>query len=108
MSYFDRLDPEFRERLLDTLYAALNEGISYRLTSGYRSVAKQRKMYARYLRGLTEYPVAPPGRSMHNYGLAMDLLTDDLPFFVAIARAHGLRWAGARDPVHFEFATFKS
>ncbi len=104
MSLLSRLDPEFRDRLEATLYDALSEGISYRLTSGYRSVAKQRKLYTRFLRGEMPYTVAPPGRSMHNYGLAMDLISDDLSRFVAIAKANGLRWAGARDPVHFELA----
>lgn len=41
------------------------------VTSGYRSLAKQRTLYARFRRG---GPLAAaPGSSAHNYGLAVDI-----------------------------------
>jgi len=47
------------------------DGIPARITSGYRSLAKQRKLYAAYKRG---GPLAAaPGRSAHNFGLAVDI-----------------------------------
>jgi len=47
------------------------DGIRAVVTSGYRSLAKQRQLYARYRRG---GPLAaPPGSSAHNYGLAVDI-----------------------------------
>lgn len=47
------------------------KGIRAVLTSGYRSLAKQRQLYDRYKRG---GPLAAaPGRSAHNYGLAVDI-----------------------------------
>lgn len=84
------------------LNAAIENGIRYRITSTYRSVAKQKRLYQLFLAGRSRYPVAPPGRSKHNFGLAADLVTDDLPTMVQLARWAGLHWAGERDPVHFE------
>lgn len=47
------------------------DGIPARVSSGYRSLAKQRTLYAAYRRG---GPLAAaPGRSAHNYGLAVDI-----------------------------------
>jgi tape measure domain-containing protein len=48
-------------------------GIRPRIGSGYRSIAQQAQLYAGYLaRKKKPPPVAPPGRSWHNYGLAID------------------------------------
>lgn len=76
-------------------------GFSARVTSGYRSHAKQAWLYDRYLRGLQQYPVAPPGRSDHEIGLALDVVSTDTPKLVALLRSVGLSWAGPADPVHF-------
>ena len=82
---------------------ARDNGFSARVTSGYRSRAKQAWLYDRYLRGLQQYPVAPPGRSDHEIGLALDVVSTDTPKLVALLASVGLSWAGPADPVHFSY-----
>jgi D-alanyl-D-alanine dipeptidase len=60
--------------LLDVLEA---NGIRYTITSVYRSHAKQQALYERWLRGQNAYPVAVPGTSKHELGLAMDVVMPD-------------------------------
>lgn len=45
-----------------------------RVTSGYRSITQQSLLYRRYLAGQASFPAAPPGRSYHNYGRAIDVI----------------------------------
>jgi len=78
-------------------------------TSGFRDMYKQARLYQAYQRGESQIPAAPPGRSLHNYGLAFDLarvgvdpLSDPLlmwlgALWVQVGGAHG----GQVDPVHF-------
>lgn len=75
------------------------------ITSTRRSRAKQTALYRRYLAGKHPYPVLPPGRSMHEYGRAWDMVTH--PYSVLyqlgpIWRSVGGRWGGESDPIHFE------
>ena len=77
-------------------------GFNARVTSGYRSPKKQAWLYDRYLRGLQPYPVAPPGHSEHEKGLAIDVVTTDLSKLVSLLTQVGLFWAGPSDPVHFQ------
>ena len=46
-----------------------------RIISAYRSYEEQERLYQKYLDG-TGNLAAPPGRSNHNHGLAMDLVFD--------------------------------
>lgn len=61
----------------------------------------QARLYAN--RARNPYPVAPPGRSKHNYGLAWDMTGDR-----ELLRQAGQLWVswGGRwfesDPIHFE------
>lgn len=80
-------------------------GVRFRLTSTYRSVAEQTKLYREWLAGRRVLPVAVPGTSTHNYGLAFDAVAvppSDTAQLVAAARSIGLVWAGPNDPVHFQ------
>lgn len=76
-------------------------GFEARVTSGFRSRAKQAWLYNRYLQGLQEYPVAPPGYSDHEKGLAIDAVSTNLDRLVSLLTAEGLYWAGPGDQVHF-------
>jgi len=76
-------------------------GFSARITSGYRSTKKQAQLYQRYLQGLQPYPVAPPGTSDHERGLALDVVSTDPDQLVSLLTSVGLFWAGPADPVHF-------
>jgi len=80
---------------------ARSNGFAARVTSGYRSRSKQAWLYNRWLQGLQQYPVAPPGTSDHEKGVALDVVSTDTPKLVALLTAAGLSWAGPADPVHF-------
>lgn len=47
-------------------------GVRPRVTSVYRSWHEQAELRERYEAGIHPYPVARPGTSAHNYGLAWD------------------------------------
>lgn len=71
------------------------------VTSGYRSPAQQAALYAR--RGANRYPVAPPGRSMHERGLAVDVPLWFVTRLLAVSARSGLcQPLPSTDPVHFE------
>ncbi len=74
------------------------------VTSVRRSAAFQRHLYARYLAGANPFPVAPPGFSAHEYGLAFDVVGPlaELRRLGALWRSWGGRWGGGVDPIHFE------
>lgn len=71
------------------------------ITSGWRSAAHQQALWAR--RATNRYPVARPGTSPHERGLAVDVALAIVPRLAAIAADVGLCWPLPRaDPVHFE------
>jgi len=71
------------------------------ISSGYRSPGEQASLWAR--RASNPYPVAPPGTSMHELGLAVDVPLSFVPTLVAIAPEVGLCHPYPdTDPVHFE------
>jgi hypothetical protein len=71
------------------------------ITSGYRSTQAQAALYAN--RAYNPYPVAAPGSSMHEKGLAIDVPADFVPTLLAVAPKAGLcQPYPADDPIHFE------
>ena len=71
------------------------------ITSGYRSTEAQAALYAN--RAANPYPVAAPGSSMHERGLAIDVPADFVPRLLQIAPRTGLcQPFPADDPIHFE------
>jgi len=80
------------------------------VTSSYRSAAKQAELYEKYRSGRSAIPAAPPGRSLHGYGLAFDLarigkdpFSDPLLAWLGeVWRSVGGIYGGQRDPVHFQ------
>jgi len=80
------------------------------VTSSFRSRAKQARLYSAYKRGESKIPAAPPGRSLHGYGLAFDLarigkdpFSDPLLNWLGqVWEQVGGQYGGARDPVHFQ------
>jgi len=81
-------------------------GLRVTITSVRRTREEQAKLYARYLAGLNTYPVAPPGRSSPELGLAWDMDVRDTngrdaaPVVGAAWKSWGGRWSPA-DRVHF-------
>lgn len=71
------------------------------ITSGYRSPAVQAGLYAR--RAMNRYPVAPPGSSKHERGLAIDVPVGFADKLATVGPSAGLcRPYPRTDPVHFE------
>jgi len=76
---------------------------SVRVTSVLRSRARQQQLYSLRQRGAHPYPVAPPGRSMHEYGLAWDMVTEPYSALTTLGRwwkEVGGSWSPT-DPIHF-------
>ena len=77
-SHVNGFKPDFASKLGPFLVAAEQAGVPIRITSGFRSVARQKELFAQAVK---EYGsekaarkwVAPPGQSNHNYGAAADL-----------------------------------
>jgi hypothetical protein len=71
------------------------------ITSGFRSTEQQAALYAN--RADNPYPVAAPGTSMHERGLAIDVPADFVPRLLAVAPRAGLCHPyPVDDPIHFE------
>jgi hypothetical protein len=76
-------------------------GQEVQITSGRRSEAEQRRLWE--ARHTNPYPVAPPGTSMHEQGLAVDVPRWFVVKLLAVGADAGLcRPLPGADPVHFE------
>lgn len=97
MSWSNGLRPELRP------YAEFLKAHFPRLqvTSVYRSYSDQLRLYRNRRRN--PFPVAPPGRSKHNFGLAWDMTgpDEDLALAGRIWNSWGGTWS-PRDKIHFE------
>jgi hypothetical protein len=95
-----------RAGLVPELLAALRAaeaalGRAIPITSGWRSPAHQQALWAN--RAANPYPVAPPGRSTHERGEAVDVPLDVADRLAAVGTAVGLcRPLPRSDPIHFE------
>ena len=71
------------------------------VTSGFRSAAAQQALWANRASNL--FPVAAPGTSMHERGLAVDVPLSFVPELARVAPGAGLCHPFPKaDPVHFE------
>ena len=71
------------------------------ITSGFRSTEAQAVLYAN--RAANPYPVAAPGSSMHERGLAIDVPADFVPRLLGVGSRAGLcQPYPDTDPIHFE------
>ncbi len=106
------LIPEFRPWAAALVNAAASAGLQPRVTSTRRSHAFQARLYRRFLAGQSQFPVAPPGTSSHEFGYALDLIISpyDLSLFKELGdlwNSWGGIWGGAfNDPIHFEYPGF--
>lgn len=98
--------PGSREGLAPAMKAALARaeqllGRAVPITSGYRSRQDQERLYAKRI--TNPYPVARPGSSMHEQGLAIDVPRDFVAELMRVAPRSGLCHPFPEaDPVHFE------
>jgi len=93
------------DRLVEWAAALLREARAPVVITRTRSSHRfQRSLYARAQLGGNPFPVAPPGRSAHQVGLAWDMVgpLPELRRLGALWRRWGGVWGGAVDPIHFE------
>lgn len=103
------LDPTVRSYAQYALAIADYFGVPVTVTSGYRSIADQQKLYDN--RASNPYPVNRPGDSSHNFGLGWDSSTPSqyMPAWIAIREYLGFRVADEQgDPVHAEVPNWRS
>ena|SRR5688572_23019076 len=98
------LDPRLRPYAEYLLAAIRTVDAGAVVTSTRRTRAEQQALYDRWKAGLSRYPVAKPGTSDHELGLAFDI--DSEPEVLAAAgqlwESWGGRWGGHyNDPIHF-------
>lgn len=99
------LHPFVQRAMVRTQADARRARMSVTITSQFRSIQKQAQLRRRFEQGLSRFPAARPGFSMHNYGFAFDAVVTrngtqkDLG---RIAARHQLVWAGPSDSVHFD------
>lgn len=93
-------------RIHELIALGARHGIVAHVTSARRTHRQQVALYRRYQRGLSLYPVAPPGYSNHERGLEVDLWAGSSAAtraLGALAPKVGLSWPlGVKDEVHFE------
>lgn len=110
------LDPRFAPYAIAFVDALLAVGIRATVTSARRTHATQQCLFDRYKSGASPYPALPPGRSMHELGLAFDLDVQPrglLPVLGDVWKAwSGGQWGGdakiGYDPVHFQMKQLKT
>ena len=86
--------------------AARARGFELVITSTFRTRAEQQSLFDQFQLGVRSFPVARPGTSRHEFGLAIDgvaIPPSRRPELVDIMRSVGFRWAGPSDTVHFDY-----
>ena len=106
MGAFARLHPGLQPWATALYSVATRYGLAPRVTSTQRSRREQAVLYDRYRRGESRFPAAPPGRSLHEHGVAFDLVVSSpeaQAWLGAVWEAWGGRWGGRfGDPIHFD------
>ncbi len=105
----DALIPELADAARALVDVGDRAGVQPRITSTLRSNSEQARLYRRFLAGASQYPVAPPGRSAHEYGFAFDLVVygpDNQADLGSVWQSWGGVWHPS-DAIHFEYPGFK-
>ena len=100
------LDPSFRPWAQALYDVARRYKLRPTITSTRRTSAEQAALYRKYISGQSRLPAAPPGQSLHEYGLAVDIFVPSEEWqrwLGEVWRYWGGRWYES-DPVHFEVA----
>lgn len=108
MTDLSALVPELQPFAQGLIDLAGRAGVQPRVTSTLRTYSEQERLYRAFLRGERHYPVAPPGRSAHEFGMAFDMVAStqsDLHDLGQVWRQWGGVWS-PNDEVHFELPGF--
>jgi len=101
----DLLDTSIRDAAKELVRQCGVAGLLPKVTSTLRSTQEQTRLYRAHLAGAGGYPVAPPGLSAHEYGLAFDLVVSPITYLPDVG-AVWISWGGGWSPsdaVHFEY-----
>lgn len=106
---FDGLSADMRSSLLAAGQSYFEQtGRKLKMNSGFRSPEDQARLYQetkdanRPGIGPNGMPVAAPGASLHERGMAVDIQNYADPQALAALNASGLRQTVPKDPVHFQ------
>jgi len=105
VAWYSTLDRRYQRHFIALFNAARRLDPSARVTSTRRSTAEQTRLYRRWLAGQSRFPVARPGTSKHEKGLAVDLVArpEVLRRLGEAWERVGGRWGGRfNDEIHFE------
>lgn len=85
------LNDQVRARASWALDVADYYGVPVTVTSGFRSLDAQRRLYDAYRLGTSKWPANRPGDSAHNFGLAFDSVVPDYlwPWWTTVRQAAG-------------------
>lgn len=101
-----KLEPATRLAYRSAVGALAAQGVQVITTSTRRTRAEQQILFTKFMLGESAFPAARPGTSTHELGIAVDAIPKipgNLPLLVETMTAHGFRWAGRGDRVHFTF-----
>lgn len=105
-SNFEEMESGFKNAVIRAAeeYNATT-GKKMRINSAKRDSEDQERLYNAWIaRGKTGMPVAEPGRSRHERGIAVDIQNYNDPKAVAAMNNQGLYQKVPNDPPHFQFA----
>jgi len=94
----------YLQRAAAEALARVGQGRALQLNSALRTTAQQYMLYSWYQNGRCADVVslaAPPGRSNHESGLAVDV--DNWSEAKSAMQARGFAWLGASDVVHYDY-----
>jgi len=110
--YLNKLHPKIRKRAKEFLKKADDEGIKLNITSSFRTLAEQTKLYNQgRTTGGNIVTGAKAGQSFHNYGLAFDVVPSEgynsnkWNKIGALGESFGFEWGGRwskPDKPHFQ------
>jgi D-alanyl-D-alanine carboxypeptidase len=104
------LVPEMQPWAQSLVDVATRARVGGRVTSTYRTLGTQTRLYNAYLAGNAPYPVARPGTSAHEFRMAFDYSApskSDQNDLGQVWESWGGVWGGRfGDPVHFEWPGF--
>lgn len=85
------------------LKAAIDKrGVTLSINSGFRTFAQQFLLFRlKHIGGCNSNPVAQPGASNHESGIALDI--EEPLTWKPFLEAQGWRWLGPSDPPHYDF-----
>ena len=97
------LNPDFNNKVNQLIAQVRVKGGNPTITSGYRSFDEQQRLYNSGNNGV---PVARPGTSLHEKGLAADISgdTNTMNLLHSLAGQFGISFPFGNDPVHAQLA----